>query len=76
MSVARKDVHDAKVLHDNHRREIDERYIRFVVVLLPQLPGATELLRRNMDEEIVTCVRLGEQRLKVPLGGCGEGGAE
>jgi hypothetical protein len=45
MVVAGEDVHDAEVLHDDHAREIDEGYVRLVVILLAHLPGAAELRR-------------------------------
>jgi hypothetical protein len=44
MIVAREDVHDPQVLHDDRTGEIDEGDIRLVVILLANLLGAAELL--------------------------------
>lgn len=39
MRVAREDVGDSEILHDNHGREIDKGNVGLVGVLLPELPG-------------------------------------
>ena len=64
MSVAGENVSNSQVLHDDHRREIDEGNIRLVVVFLAQFPGAAELLRGNVDEEVLTRIRACQVSLK------------
>jgi hypothetical protein len=57
--VTREYVRDAEVLHDYHAREIDEGDVQFIVVLLPHLPGAAKLLRRDVDQQIFAGVYFG-----------------
>ena len=44
MSIAGEDVRDRQIPHDNHRREVDERNRRFVVIFQSQLVGFLKLL--------------------------------
>jgi len=59
MGVARENVVDAEVLHDDHTGEIDEGNVRLVVVLLPHPPGQLEVLRGNMHKSQTPRLRLG-----------------
>jgi hypothetical protein len=68
MSIAGEDVRDRQILHHNHRREVHERDARFVVIPLPQLPGAAELVGGNVDQPIPTRVKGRKHRLDVSLG--------
>jgi len=68
MSVAGENVRNPQVLHDDHRREIDEGDIRLVVVFLAQFPGAAELVRGNVDENMRTRVGSGQQSVDGRLG--------
>lgn len=49
MRVARENVRDAGVLHNDLRREIDEGDVGFVILVLAYLPGMAKLRRRDMD---------------------------
>jgi hypothetical protein len=53
MRVAGEGVGNFEVLHDYHAREIDKGDVWLIAVLLPQLPGAVELLRRDVHEQII-----------------------
>src|SRR3974390_1050660 len=50
MAVAGEDLCNAKVLHHDHRREINEGEFGFMVVPGPEWVGAVELVRRDEDE--------------------------
>ena len=66
--VPSEDINDAEVLHDHHAGEVDERNVRLVAELLPHLPGAAELLRRNMNEEVSPRIRACQDSVDKALG--------
>jgi len=73
MSVAGEDIGDAEILHHDHAGEIDKGNVWLIVVLLPHLPGAAELIGRNVQEEIIARVYFGQKRPDVAL--CSGNGA-
>src|SRR5437899_1872972 len=50
MGVAGEHLRDAEILHDDHRREIDEGDVWLVAVFQPHLVSLVELFRGNEDE--------------------------
>ena len=50
MCVAGEDIRDAEFLHDDERREINERNVRLVVKPLAHDPGTMKLLRRYVNQ--------------------------
>jgi hypothetical protein len=57
-----------RALHDHHGGEIDEGDVRLIVVLLAHVPGKPKLRRRDVHEQIIAGVYLGQQCPDVTLG--------
>ena len=68
MCVARKHIDDFHLAHDDERCEINERDVRFVVILLVQLPRLTKLPWGNMDELVIVLIHCVPEALNERFG--------
>jgi hypothetical protein len=50
VSIAREYIPNVQILHDDHTREINERYVGFIAILEPHLTGKMEMLGRDMND--------------------------
>jgi hypothetical protein len=67
MRIAAEDLRDLEILHDHHACEIDKGDVWLIVVLLPQLPSAAELRRRNVDQQVLPGIHGREQGINKAL---------
>jgi hypothetical protein len=61
MGISRENLGDPQVLHDDKGREIGERDVRLIVILLPQLTGSAELLSGTVNQLDRRRIDLGQQ---------------
>jgi hypothetical protein len=63
MAVSREYFDNPELLHNDHGGEIDKGDVRFVVILLPHLPGLAKLLRADMHQLIRAYVSGAQKRI-------------